>query len=344
MKRACYLVPAQVTVRSRANRGHKYSHFANFHIVNQHTRLYHQRTRILLLRTATMLFYTFLIAAIMATVFAQEAHIFDFAKMPTCADRCVVLHQVERFCLQKHVDNQFGALTCVCTSQELYALHFGIDTCRNVCGSREREMIHLYYNELCGWEKFASPTISPLTTIALESSSTSNSPSATTAPLTPLSTVPNGPTGSIDSPSPTPTATNVDNKAEAHGTWVSAHSRYLIVAGVMLGVTLAGLLLLAFILHRRRQKAELERAYQANGLIPLHLLSRQQTPIPASAPISAENLPAIVPSSPLETSPSSHSFGETLRSWEREDLERAQARDELRMRVAEYLAGRRQAT
>ncbi|OAL06504.1 hypothetical protein IQ06DRAFT_288406 [Phaeosphaeriaceae sp. SRC1lsM3a] len=155
--------------------------------------------------------------------------------------------------------------------------------------------------------------------------------------------VTNEPTSTIDPPSasPTPSPADVDDTAELHGTWVSTHSKYLIIAGVMLGVTLVALLLLAFFLHRRRHKVELERAYQENGLIPLQLRSRPQTPRPVSASLSVENLSATVPSSPLAQSPSAHSFGETLRSWEQEFQEREESfarRDDLREIIARHMA------
>lgn len=288
-----------------------------------------------------MLFYTILIAAIMAIIFAQEAHIFDYSKMPSCARRCDILQRVELNCVRNYATNLPGALACVCTSSELHLLHFGDYPCAPVCNAEESDSIHLYYNNLCKWKAPILSDIGAPTATTLKPSSPSTSPPATTSPPTTLSTVPNGPTGTMGPPSPSLPSTKVDDKAEVHGTWASDHTKYLIIAGAMVGATLAALLLAVFT-HRRRQKAELERAFQQNGLVPLQPLSPRRTPLPPSPTISMDDLPVTVPSSPLETSPSAHSFGETLRSYDQEFLERDQAfarRDVLRSDIARAMAG-----
>lgn len=278
-----------------------------------------------------MNFTIFLLFAAMAIAFTQEAHLFDFSKMPLCADRCDILHKVEHHCLSWLPLGTVMAMDCICIHDELVSLHNTGSICPHACGYEESEVIHLYYNDFC--QKLpADHTYFITTTEPPSTSSTSTS-----------SMVTNEPTSTIDPPSasPTPSPADVDDKAELHGTWISTHSKYLIIAGVMLGVTLLALLLLAFLLHRRRQKVELERAYQENGLIPLQLRSRPQTSRPLSASLSAENFSATVPSSPLALSPSAHSFGETLRSWEQEFQEREESfarRDDLRERIARHMA------
>ncbi|KAH7401753.1 hypothetical protein DE146DRAFT_754368 [Phaeosphaeria sp. MPI-PUGE-AT-0046c] len=218
----------------------------------------------------------------------------------------------------------------MCAYPDLTTLHYTGGIRPLACGYEESVTIHLYYNDLC--EKPVSDH-------------TSLSPSTAIVPPPTPSSVPGRPTYTTDPLSPSPTPAEVEGKAENPGTWVSAHSKYLIVAGAMLGVT--PLLLHAFLLHRRHQKAELERAHQANGMIPLQLRSRPQTPGNVSPPISSENLAATVPSSPLVESPSAYSFGDTLRGWEQEFLEMDQnlaRRDDPRVRVARHLAGRDRAT
>lgn len=110
---------------------------------------------------------SFLAATIMAVFALEPASLFDYARLPSCAQKCKVLSVSEKNCLPPAapVSNSATYVDCLCHSEYLRNLHVdGSELCHDSCAFEDYISIQNYYKILCATVRpvatMASPSVS----------------------------------------------------------------------------------------------------------------------------------------------------------------------------------------
>ncbi|XP_014556723.1 hypothetical protein COCVIDRAFT_26528 [Bipolaris victoriae FI3] len=221
--------------------------------------------------------------------------VFDYNALPECASICKVLQASEANCVPPvaPVSNHFTYQDCVCQSTYLGDLHKSGTICHEVCSDEDDELIHQYYNRMCGQSDIPMTTTShlpPTTTLSIATLSKATLSTLTTA-YTTLVTV-QTPTTSA----PPPTQTHVE-VIEDQKPWLQQYGKYFAIIGGGLVILIAILIILIHFYKRRNRKSALENTGQNHPFMPLQDIH----PLP-SQPVNpnTHHLPPLHPHSSSE--------------------------------------------
>jgi hypothetical protein len=93
-----------------------------------------------------------------------DSKLFIYDELPECALSCKILQISEANCVPPTapVSNHVIYQDCICQSTYLRSLHASGVLCHGVCTDMDNEIIHQYYNRLCGPSKLPKTTTSHL--------------------------------------------------------------------------------------------------------------------------------------------------------------------------------------
>ncbi|EMD62206.1 hypothetical protein COCSADRAFT_343867 [Bipolaris sorokiniana ND90Pr] len=180
--------------------------------------------------------------------------VFEYNALPECTSSCKIIQASETNCVPP-VSNHFTYQDCVCQSTYLGSLQKSGAICHGACSDEDDELIHEYYNRMCGQ---------------------SNIPETTTSRLPPTTTLSTLITGyktlvTVQAPmksAPPPQQTHVE-VIENQEPWLQQNGKYFARIGGGVVILIAILLVLVHLYKRHNRKSALENAGQRHPFIPL---------------------------------------------------------------------------